>query len=123
MAQELPRRALLELIPLALAVPVTAQQRGAPTPFQVAVPQPTLDRIKRRVTDTEFPDRLDAPGWRYGANWDCMRSLVDYWTTSFDWRKAEANLNRFPQFRARVGDVDVHFYHVKGRGTRPVPLS
>ena len=122
MAHELSRRALLELIPLALAVPVTAQQRGAPMSFRVTVPQPTLDRIMRRVKDTELPDRLEAPDWRYGANWDYMKSLVDYWTASFDWRRAEANLNRFPQFRARVGDVDVHFYHVKGRGTRPVPL-
>jgi microsomal epoxide hydrolase len=51
-----------------------------------------------------------------------MKSLAEYWTTRFDWRKAEANLNRYPQFLARVGDFDIHFYYVKGRGPKPVPL-
>jgi epoxide hydrolase len=51
-----------------------------------------------------------------------MKALAKYWAEQYDWRKAEANLNRYPQFLARVGDFDIHFYHVKGRGTRPVPL-
>ena len=36
--------------------------------------------------------------------------------------KRRADLNRYPQFLARVEDFDIHFYHVKGRGPRPVPL-
>jgi len=61
-------------------------------------------------------------GWQYGANWDYMKELAPYWTTRFDWRKAEEKLNRFPQFIARVEDFDIHFYHVRGRGPRPMPL-
>ena len=95
---------------------------AAPRPFRVDIPQATVDRILNRVRDTRWPDRLDSPDWRYGANWDYMKALADYWTTRFEWRKAEANLNRYPQFLARIGDFDVHFYHVKGRGPKPVPL-
>jgi microsomal epoxide hydrolase len=51
-----------------------------------------------------------------------MKALAAYWTERFDWRKAEANLNRYPQFLARLGDYDIHFYHVKGRGPKPMPL-
>ena len=76
----------------------------------------------RRVRQTRFPDRLDAPDWRYGANWAYMKELADYWTTRFDWRKAEANLNRYPQFMARVGDYDIHFYHVRASGPNPLPV-
>jgi microsomal epoxide hydrolase len=65
---------------------------------------------------------MDTDDWRYGANWDYMRSLAKYWIQQFDWRKAEANLNRYPQFLARVGDYDIHFYYVKGRGPKPMPL-
>lgn len=119
---QMSRRSLLQFVPLALAAPVIAQSPSPPKPFTVNVAQATLDRILRRVRDARLPDRLDAPDWRYGANWDYMQSLVEYWATRFDWRKAEANLNRFPQFMARVGDFDVHFYHVKGRGPRPLPL-
>ena len=95
---------------------------AAPRPFRVDIPQATVDRILNRVRDTRWPDRLEANDWRYGANWDYMKALAEYWTTQFDWRKAEANLNRYPQFLARIGEFDVHFYHVKGRGPKPVPL-
>jgi epoxide hydrolase len=91
-------------------------------PFRIEIPQKTIDRILRRVREAQWPDRIDASDWRYGANWDYMKELAGYWTTRYDWRKAEASLNRHPQFMARVDDYDIHFYHVRGRGPRPLPL-
>lgn len=91
-------------------------------PFRVNIPQAKIDHIIKRVREAQWPDRLDVDDWRYGANWDYMRSLSKYWVEQFDWRKAEANLNRYPQFLARVGDNDIHFYYVKGRGPKPMPL-
>jgi hypothetical protein len=70
------------------------------------------------VREAKWPDRLDTSDWRYGTNWDYMKALAKYWVEQYDWRKAEANLNRYPQFLAHVGDYDIHFYHVKGRGPR-----
>src|ERR1700680_298653 len=125
----LSRRALLEAflaagrLPFLTENPADAQVPGAASrPFHVDVPQATIDRILNRVRETRWPDRLEANDWRYGANWDYMKALVEHWTTQFDWRKAETNLNRYPQFLARVGDYDIHFYHVRGRGPKPVPL-
>jgi pimeloyl-ACP methyl ester carboxylesterase len=99
-------------------------QSGAPRlkPFRVNIPRAKIDHIIKRVREADWPDRLDADDWRYGANWDYMRSLSKYWVERFDWRKAEANLNRYPQFLARVSDYDIHFYYVKGRGPKPMPL-
>jgi len=51
-----------------------------------------------------------------------MKALATYWIEQYDWRKAEASLNRYPQFLARIGDYDIHFYHLKGRGPKPLPL-
>src|SRR5215470_8983611 len=99
-----------------------AQQKNTVRPFRVDIPQTVINRIVARVKSTRLPDRLDSQDWRYGANWEYMRSLAAYWTTQFDWRKAEANLNRYPQFIARVDDYDIHFYHVKGQGPKPLPL-
>ncbi|PYQ78997.1 MAG: hypothetical protein DMG03_26860 [Acidobacteria bacterium] len=122
MAHDISRRDLLGVLPASFVAPLLAQQRAAPRPFMASVPQPTIDRILNRVKETRLPDRLDAPDWRYGANWAFMQTLTEYWTSTFDWRKAEANLNRYPQFLARVDDFDIHFYHVKGRGPKPLPL-
>lgn len=113
------RRDLLRLIPAPLmSQAVTSNVR----PFHVAVPQATISRILTRVRQARWPDRIDSADWSYGVNWDFMKSLVDYWVTKYDWRKAEANLNRYPQFLARVDDYDIHFYHVRGRGPDPLPL-
>jgi pimeloyl-ACP methyl ester carboxylesterase len=108
----------VQLLPRHLSAQAVAGLR----PFKVDIPQPTIDRILNRLRDTQWPDRLETGDWRYGANWDYMKALVRYWIETFDWRKAEANLNRYPQFQARVGDFDIHFYYVKGRGPKPVPL-
>jgi hypothetical protein len=96
---KLPRRRFLHLAAGAAAVPaVSGIARGQvatskPRPFRVEIPQAKIDRILARVRETEFPDRLDAPDLRYGVSWDYMKALVQYWTTQFDWRKAEANLS------------------------------
>ena len=118
---------MLASLPVASGMPLLVQaiataQAGGSRPFRVGIPQPTIERILRRVREFQWPDRLAANDWRYGADWDYMKALAAYWTKSFNWRKAEANLNRYPQFHARVEDFDIHFYHVKGRGPRPVPL-
>jgi epoxide hydrolase len=122
MRRPISRRSFLALLPPIFATPVLGQQREVLRSFRVNIPQSRIDRILRRVRETRLPDRLDAPDWRYGANWEYMKSLAEYWTTRFDWRRAESNLNRFPQFLARVGDFDIHFYHVRGQGPNPLPL-
>ncbi len=61
-------------------------------------------------------------GWQYGVSYEYLRDLSAYWTTRFDWQKAEERLNQYPQFMARVDDFDIHFYHVRGKGPRPMPL-
>src|ERR1700752_2927156 len=91
------RRDALRLLPATFGLAMLPQNNG-PRPFRVNIPQATVNRIIARVKDTRLPDRLDAPDWRYGANWDYIKALREYWMTDFDWRKAQANLNRYPQF-------------------------
>jgi epoxide hydrolase len=125
----LARRTLLEMLLLTGGLPLLLENRlyaqvhrSVPRSFRVDIPSRTIDRILNRVRQTHWPDRLETSDWRYGANWDYMKTLAEYWTTRFDWPEAEANLNRYPQFLARVDDYDIHFYHVKGRGPKPVPV-
>jgi pimeloyl-ACP methyl ester carboxylesterase len=116
------RRSLLQLIFAAAAQRLLADIPGAAArPFRVAVPKQTLDRILTRVREARWPDRLDGT-WQYGANYDYLKELAAYWTTRYNWRKAEERLNSFPQFIARVEDFDIHFFHVKGKGPRPAPI-
>jgi hypothetical protein len=51
-----------------------------------------------------------------------LRALVEYWQSGYDFRKHEARLNEFAQYKTRIGNANLHFIHEKGRGPNPVPL-
>src|SRR5258706_3935849 len=91
-------------------------------PFEIAVPQDTIEKIRARVRDFEWHEMPRGDGldgtWAYGANIEYMRSLCSYWVEQYDWRKWEAALNRFPQFKANIGELELHFYKEIGSGPR-----
>ncbi len=95
-------------------------------PFKIAIGQPTIARINRRVRDFEWHEMPRGPGlegtWAYGANLDYMKRLAAYWIGDYDWRKQEEALNRFPQFIANVDGIDIHFIREEGSGPSPQPL-
>lgn len=93
-----------------------------PTPFQIAVPDETLDRIRERVAAFPWDAMADLDGWEYGTNLAYMKELCAYWVEQFDWRKQEAAINRFSQFMAPVDGLDIHFIHEKGSGPNPMPI-
>ena len=91
-------------------------------PFRIAVPDAVLADLRERLARTRFPDEIPGSGWTYGMNLVYLRELVGYWRDRYDWRAAEAALNRMPQFRARVGGLGIHFVHARGVGPAPFPL-
>jgi epoxide hydrolase len=95
--------------------------------FRVEIDQKRIDAILERVRTAKLPKQMPPtsaakPAWETGADIQYLEGLRQYWTTKFDWRAAEARLNRYPQYKAHVDDVDIHFYYVKGEGSNPLPL-
>jgi pimeloyl-ACP methyl ester carboxylesterase len=91
-------------------------------PFRIAVPDAVLDDLRERLARTRFPDEIPGSGWGYGSELAYMRDLVAYWRERYDWRAAERTLNRWPQFRAEVGGLKIHYIHQPGTGPKPLPL-
>src|SRR5271169_4559225 len=91
-------------------------------PFRITVPDAVLIDLRERLVRTRFPDEIPGSGWGYGTALAYMRELVAYWKDRYDWRAAEAALNGFPQFRAEVGGLRVHFIRQRGKGPKPFPL-
>lgn len=92
-------------------------------PFRVETPQARLDAIRAKLAAAHFtyaPN--DDADWRYGADVSYLKEFVAYWLDRFDWRAWEVELNRFPQFKAEIDGLDIHFYHLPGRGPNPLPL-
>jgi len=91
-------------------------------PFRIDVPDETLDQIRTRVTEYPWHEMPDDGGWAYGTNLDYMKEFCAYWVDEFDWRKHEAQINRFPHYTAEVDGIDLHFIHEKGSGPVSMPL-
>ncbi len=95
-------------------------------PFSVDWSEAAVNGVLERVRAYPFPPApAAADGWNYGCDAAFLKDITAYWTGGFDWRAAVAELNRFPQFTARVEDFDLHFLHVVGEagGKRPLLLS
>lgn len=100
---------------------------AAPEPFRLDVPDAMLADLRDRLARLRWPGEPRDAGWSYGANLAYMRRLTRYWRESYDWRAAEARINRFPQFRAPVPGPDgeplaIHYIHEEGSGDAPLPL-
>jgi pimeloyl-ACP methyl ester carboxylesterase len=91
-------------------------------PFKIAIPQSTLDDLRERLARTRWPDEVEGAGWGYGTNLDYLKSLVAYWQHEYDWRKQEATLNRYTQFRAEIDGLSLHFIHERGKGPKALPI-
>ena len=94
----------------------------APVPFRIDIPDATIKAIMDRVRAYDWDALPDAGGWSAGAGIADMRRICDHWLTKFDWRTAERELNRFPQFMAHVDGQKIHFVHEKGSGANALPL-
>src|SRR5690606_12555504 len=90
--------------------------------FTIDVPDAILSDLRDRLARTRWPDQLPGTGWDYGTDTAYLRELADYWQNDFDWRAQEARLNQFDHFRARVGDMRIHFIHARSPSADAIPL-
>jgi pimeloyl-ACP methyl ester carboxylesterase len=92
------------------------------TPFRIEIASSVLDDLAVRLSRTRFPDEPEGAGWGAGTNLSFMRELTRHWQERYDWRAQERALNVYPQFRADVDGLDVHFLHVRGKHASCTPL-
>jgi pimeloyl-ACP methyl ester carboxylesterase len=91
-------------------------------PFQAKVTDADLKDLRKRLQETKWPDKETVTDQSQGANLSNMKELIKYWGTNYDWRKAEAKLNAYPQFMTKIDGVDIHFIHVKSKHKNAMPL-
>ena len=91
-------------------------------PFKLNIPDKTLQEIYTKVKNYPWHEMPDDGGWKYGSNLDYMKEISSYWIKDFDWRKHEAEINKFSNFTTVVENIEMHFIHGKGSGSNPTPL-
>ena len=91
-------------------------------PFHLDVPDEDLAELRRRIAATRWPSKELIEDRSQGVQLATAQELARYWTTDYDWRKAEAKLNALPQFTTEIDGVEIHFIHVRSEHENALPL-
>ena len=91
-------------------------------PFQFKFTDAELAEMRRRIKATRWPEKETVSDSSQGVPLATMRELAQYWSTDYDWRKAEAKLNSYPQFVTNLDGLDIHFIHVKSKEKNALPV-
>jgi pimeloyl-ACP methyl ester carboxylesterase len=100
----------------------TAETATDIRPFHADIPEEDLAELRRRIEATRWPTKELVPDRSQGVQLATLQALARYWTTEYDWRKAEAKLNALPQFTTEIDGVEIHFIHVRSPHEHALPL-
>ncbi|HLS86655.1 MAG TPA: epoxide hydrolase, partial [Burkholderiales bacterium] len=93
-----------------------------PVPFKLQVPDTALADLRERLARTRWPDEPPLEPWSTGTSLSYLKDVVSYWKTGFNWRYWEEKLNSFPQYKVRLGGIDLHFIHAPSKKPDAMPL-
>ncbi|MGE8425279.1 MAG: epoxide hydrolase, partial [Sphingobacterium siyangense] len=91
-------------------------------PYKINIPQVKLDELKRRISETRFPDSETVNDESQGIQLAQLKELINYWGNGYDWRKLENKLNALPQFVTKIDGLDIQFIHVRSKEKGALPL-
>jgi pimeloyl-ACP methyl ester carboxylesterase len=97
-------------------------EEAAVRPFRIDVPEEDLVDLRRRIADTQWPEKETVADESQGVQLATMQELARYWATDYDWRKVEEKLNDLPQFMTEIDGLDIHFIHVRSEHVDALPL-
>jgi pimeloyl-ACP methyl ester carboxylesterase len=107
---------------LAAAAARSEDTPPAVEPFTYRASDAALADLRQRLEHTRWPDHETGSGWEQGPPLRQLQDLVTYWRTGHDWRKCEAELNRWPQYRTTLDGLGIHFIHVRSRHPNALPI-
>ena len=91
-------------------------------PYRIDIHQSELDDLAERLRRTRWTDPLPGEDWERGVPVSYLKELAAYWSTGYDWRKYEAQLNAYPQYVTEIDGQQIHFLHVRSADPAALPL-
>jgi pimeloyl-ACP methyl ester carboxylesterase len=91
-------------------------------PFHLAIPDADLDDLRTRLAHTRWPDAETVADTTQGPQLAKLRALVERWQHGYDWRRSEALLNGWGQYRTEIDGIDIHFLHIRSPEPDAKPL-
>ncbi len=91
-------------------------------PFTVPVDGDAIADLKRRLTETRWPEAEVVDDWSQGTPIAWLREVCDYWANEYDWPARAAALDRFDHFTTEIDGLDIHFIHQRSPHADATPL-
>ncbi len=91
-------------------------------PFHLSVSDAQLADLRDRLARTRWPDRETVEDTGQGPRLAQVRALAAYWRDRYDWRRCEAMLNGFGQYRTAIDGLGITFLHVRSPEPDALPL-
>lgn len=90
--------------------------------FKLDIPKSEIEALKDRLKRARWPDEETVDDWNQGVPLKYHKEFCEYWANDYDWYKTQDRLNRFPQYKTLIDEVDIHFIHVKSSHPDAQPL-
>jgi pimeloyl-ACP methyl ester carboxylesterase len=91
-------------------------------PFRIKVADEVLEDLRARLRRARFPPPIEGAGWSQGIDLSWLREAAAHWAERYDWRAAEAEMNRWPHFRSQIDGLSIHFLHAQSARKDAMPL-
>lgn len=91
-------------------------------PFTLNISDGVIEDLHRRLDATRWPEQQTVDDWSQGVPLNHLRELCEYWRQDYDWRRCEAMLNGFGQFRTEIDGLGIHFLHIRSPEPNALPL-
>ena len=101
---------------------MSTKQNKAIKPFKIAIPDEAIRDLHARLDAIRWPEKEPVTDWSQGAPLANVKALAKYWRTKYDWRRCEAVLNGYPQFKTTIDGLGIHFLHIRSANPNALPL-
>ncbi len=88
----------------------------------IHVPDGELIDLRRRLSETRWPERETVGDWSEGAPLSRVQALCDYWLHRYDWRRCEAMLNGWNPQATTLDGLSVTFFHIRSPEPDALPM-
>lgn len=93
-----------------------------PDEFYINFDELLFADLRKRIAETRWPSATTIKGWQHGTPVDALRDILAYWSDGYDWHHKEAELNSYPQYISKIGDISLHFFHIPGKHPDSIPI-
>jgi epoxide hydrolase len=90
--------------------------------FRTEITDAQIADLRDRLARTRWPEPETVDDWSQGIPLSYTRELCEYWADEYDIQRLASRLNAFPQFHATIGDLGIHFLHVRSPHEQARPL-